>query len=122
MRIVSARVLGEALFFFPVLRGLTKRYCTLAELAADDHAVAALGGDRSALAAAMLAFEANGIAPERVDHMSGLTPDWRLPVGLDGTQPVRRGSTRALGLAARAPRDPADHAGAAGALGDSPAS
>jgi Zn-dependent protease with chaperone function len=82
LRIVSARVLGEALFFFPVLRGLTKRYCTLAELAADDHAVAALGGDRSALAAAMLAFEANGIAPERVDHMSGLTPDWRLPVAL----------------------------------------
>jgi hypothetical protein len=82
LRIVSARVLGEALFFFPVLRGLTKRYCTLAELAADDHAVAALGGDRSALAAAMLAFEANGIAPERVDHMSGLTLDWRLPVAL----------------------------------------
>jgi Zn-dependent protease with chaperone function len=82
LRIVSARVLGEALFFFPVLRGLTRRYCTLAELAADDHAVAALDGDRSALAAAMLAFEANGIAPERVDHMSGLTPDWRLPIAL----------------------------------------
>jgi hypothetical protein len=82
LRIVSARVLGEAVFFFPLLRGLTERYCTLAELAADDHAVATLGGDRSALAGAMLAFEANGIAPERVDHMSGLTPDWRLPVAL----------------------------------------
>ena len=74
LRIASARVLGEALFFVPLLRGLTRRYCMLAELAADDHAVAALGGDRSALAAALLAFEANGIAPERVDHMSGLTP------------------------------------------------
>lgn len=82
LRIASARVLGEALFFVPLLRGLTRRYCMLAELAADDHAVAALGGDRSALAAALLAFEANGIAPERVDHMSGLTPDWRLPVAL----------------------------------------
>jgi hypothetical protein len=30
----------------------------------------------------MLAFEANGIAPERVDHLSGLTPDWRLPVAV----------------------------------------
>ncbi len=82
LRIVSARVLGEALFFFPVLRGLTRRYCTLAELAADDHAVAALDGDRAPLAAAMLAFDANGIAPERVDHLSGLTPDWCLPVGV----------------------------------------
>jgi hypothetical protein len=82
LRIVSAPHPRRGAVLLPVLRGLTRRYCTLAELAADDHAAAALEGNRSALAAAMLAFEANGIAPERVDHMSGLTPDWRLPIAL----------------------------------------
>jgi Zn-dependent protease with chaperone function len=82
LRIASARVLGEALFFLPVLRRLTARYCTLAELAADEHAVAALGGDTSPLAGAMLAFADNGIAPERVDHISGRTPDWGLPIAV----------------------------------------
>jgi hypothetical protein len=82
LRIASARVLAEALFFLPVLRRLTARYCTLAELAADEHAVAAFDGDTSPLAGAMLAFAADGIAPERVDHLSGRTPDWRLPIAV----------------------------------------
>jgi Zn-dependent protease with chaperone function len=82
LRIASARVLGEALFFLPVLRRLAARYATLAELAADEHAVAAHGGDTSPLAGAMLAFADNGIAPERVDHISGRTPDWGLPIAL----------------------------------------
>jgi hypothetical protein len=84
MRIASARVLGEALFFLPVLRRLTARYCALAELAADEHAVAAFDGDTSPLAGAMLTFADCGIAPERVDHISGRTPDWGLPIAVMG--------------------------------------
>jgi Zn-dependent protease with chaperone function len=82
LRLVSARVLGQALFFLPAVRRLGAHYRSLAELAADDHAVATLGGDTSALAGAMLAFADRGIEPERVDHLSGQTPEWALPVGL----------------------------------------
>jgi Zn-dependent protease with chaperone function len=81
LRIVAGRVLGEALFFAPAVRALTRRYDQLAELAADDHALAAVGGDRSIVASAMLAFE-GGVAPERADHVLGDTPAWTLPLGL----------------------------------------
>jgi Zn-dependent protease with chaperone function len=82
LRIISGRVLGEALFFLPALRRLSARYCALAELAADEYAVTTLGGDASPLAGAMLAFADGGIDPERVDHISGRTLEWGLPVGL----------------------------------------
>jgi Zn-dependent protease with chaperone function len=81
LRLVTARLLGEALFFAPAVRTLARRYDTLAELAADDHALAAVGGDASVLASAMLAFDA-GVAPERADHALGLRGDWALPLGL----------------------------------------
>jgi hypothetical protein len=85
LRIAAARGLCEALFFLPVLRRLTERYCALAELSADEAAVGSLGGDPGPLASAMLAFgEAAdpavvGIAPERVDHLLGQSPGWGLP-------------------------------------------
>jgi Zn-dependent protease with chaperone function len=83
LRIVTGRILGESLFFLPVLRRLTVHYCMLAELAADEHAVATNGGNSSALASAMLAFEGSRIAPERVDRLvGGHTFDWRVPVAV----------------------------------------
>src|SRR5207248_11431481 len=55
LRIVTARLLGNALFFAPAVRALARRYDALAELAADEHALAAVGGDASIVASAMLA-------------------------------------------------------------------
>jgi Zn-dependent protease with chaperone function len=87
LRIFSARVLGEALFFLPVLRQLADRYAALAELAADEAAVRR-SRTRQPLAAALLAFEEApsasvvGIAPERVDHLLGKRARWNLPIAL----------------------------------------
>jgi len=83
LRLVTARLLGEALFFAPAVRTLARRYDTFAELSADEHALAAVGGDASVLASAMLAFDA-GVAPERADHALGIAGDWTLPLGLSG--------------------------------------
>jgi Zn-dependent protease with chaperone function len=83
LRVVTARLLGEALFFAPAVRSLARRYDTLAEIAADDHALAAVGDDASVVASAMLAFDAD-VAPERADHILGLPGDWALPLGLSG--------------------------------------
>ncbi|MGI8412724.1 MAG: M56 family metallopeptidase [Solirubrobacteraceae bacterium] len=76
VRIASARVLGHALFFLPVLRTLVERYAELAELRADGAAVRASDGDRAPLASALLAFGLTthpglGIAPDRIDHLLG---------------------------------------------------
>jgi Zn-dependent protease with chaperone function len=81
LRLVAGRLLGEALFFAPVVRALVRSYDRLAELAADDHALAAVGGDRAVVASAMLAFD-GGVAPERADHVLGASPAWALPLGL----------------------------------------
>ncbi|MGH2824858.1 MAG: M56 family metallopeptidase [Thermoleophilaceae bacterium] len=86
LRLFVARALGEGLFFLPALGRLADRYAALAELAADEAAVSR-GGHRP-LAAALLAFEETpnagvvGIAPERVDHLLGERPSWRLPTVL----------------------------------------
>jgi BlaR1 peptidase M56 len=86
LRILIVQVLSDSLFFLPAMRRLRERYCTLAELAADEAAVRK-GRDRGALAAALLAFAEGpvgvvGIAPERVDHLFGESPRWELPVSL----------------------------------------
>ena len=83
LRIVTARLLGEALFFAPAVRSLARRYATLAEIAADDRALAAVGGDASVVASAMLAFD-TGVAPERADHILGSPGDWALPLAVIG--------------------------------------
>jgi Zn-dependent protease with chaperone function len=86
LRVLLATVLSEALFFLPVMARLRDRFVALLELAADDAAVRDGRGGAGALAAAMLAFDAAsspagavGIAPERVDHLAGRPPSWRLP-------------------------------------------
>jgi len=86
LRVLFARVLGDALFFLPGVRQLGDRYGALAEMAADQAAVRA-AGDRAPLASALLTFESAdpavvGIAPERVDHLLGDTPAWQLPAAL----------------------------------------
>jgi Zn-dependent protease with chaperone function len=88
LRLAATRVLAEALFFVPPLRELVQRQQSLTEIGADEAAVAAGGGDRAALASAMLTFsegsgaEAAGLAPERVDHLVGESHRWRLPLVL----------------------------------------
>jgi hypothetical protein len=82
LRFALAQVLGEAAFFLPALRRLGERYRALAELAADEAAVRACGGDRAPLARALLALAGPlhgapdgsaglGIEPERVDGLMG---------------------------------------------------
>ena len=89
LRIAVARVFSHAFFFLPILRRLSDRYCAMAELAADDAAVRKSRGGGATLASALLSFSASahprgavGIAPERVDHLMGRTPSWRLPGAL----------------------------------------
>jgi len=106
LRLLAAHAAGEALFFLPVLRHLRERYSALAELAADEAAVAAVG-DRSVLASALLTFgqRANpdvvvGIAPERVDHLFGERPRWELTVSLFAAALVTLGGLVAIGASA----------------------
>jgi Zn-dependent protease with chaperone function len=89
LRIALGRVLARALFFLPVVAQLHARYCAMAELAADDTAIATTPGGSRTLASALLAFgdggqpqSAVGIAPERVDQMMGRAPSWPLPAAL----------------------------------------
>ena len=89
LRIALGRVLARALFFLPLVRRLHGRYCAMAELAADEAAIATAPGGSQTLAAALLAFAdggrpqaAVGIAPERVDQMLGRAPRWPLPAAV----------------------------------------
>jgi Zn-dependent protease with chaperone function len=85
LRLASARVLSRALFFMPVLRPLQHSYADLAEVHADRAAMRADADARSALAAALLAFDASappgasGISPQRVDSLLDAPPRWRPP-------------------------------------------
>jgi Zn-dependent protease with chaperone function len=86
LRLASARVLADALFFVPPLKELVQRQHSLAEIGADEAAVEAVGGDRSLLAGAMLSFSEaagpgeGGLAPERIDYLVGERPDWGFPL------------------------------------------
>jgi len=88
LRLASTRVLADALFFAPRLRDLVQQQHSLAEIGADEAAVAAAGGDRAPLASAMLGFseasgdEAVGLAPERIDYLLGESPRWRFPLAV----------------------------------------
>ncbi len=87
LRVLIVQVLGDSLFFLPLMSRLRERYSALAELAADESAVARTG-DRSALAAALMTFASTpepgvmGIAPESVDHLLGESPRWQLSASL----------------------------------------
>jgi len=87
LRLLVIAVLGEALFFMPVMRRLRERYAQLAEVAADEAAAHATGAQP--LAAALMRFGETtapgivvGIAPERVDALLGQAPRWELSLSL----------------------------------------
>ncbi len=84
LRMLVAQTLAESAFFIPVLSRSRERYAALAELAADDAAVSAVGRP-GPLAAALLAFDAHGgpavgVAEERVDHLTGQRGTWQVPM------------------------------------------
>ncbi|MDQ6776248.1 MAG: M48 family metalloprotease [Actinomycetota bacterium] len=87
LRLLLLNTLADALFFLPALRRLKTRYAALAELAADEAALAAVG-DPSHLAAALLQFGERGVPgvvgvdPERVDHLLGSPPRWGMPAAV----------------------------------------
>jgi Zn-dependent protease with chaperone function len=88
LRLACGRVLASALFFIPAYRHLVQRQHALAEISADEAAVLSAGGDRSALASAMLSFSQTsgvdgvGVDPERIDYLLGERTQWRFPVVL----------------------------------------
>ena len=73
LRVLIARAIGDAYS----LRSLPRREQALGELAAD--AAAVRRGGVAPLASALLAFEAGGIAPERVDWLAGVRPAAQVP-------------------------------------------
>ena len=86
LRLASGRVIARVLFFLPGIKPLSARQRALAELSADECAIAAAPGNRPALARAMLVFSEQsrpddpaGIDPERVDHLLGEAPSWAFP-------------------------------------------
>ncbi|MHB1834563.1 MAG: M56 family metallopeptidase [Solirubrobacteraceae bacterium] len=85
LRLLIVQVFADALFFLPLMRRMRERYCALSELAADEAAISGTG-ERHALAAALITFAGTrsagvvGIAPERVDHLLGEHPRWRLSI------------------------------------------
>ena len=85
LRLACGRVLAAALFFLPHHRRLASRQSALAEISADEAAVSADGGDRSALASAMLGFseasddDAVGVDPERIDNLLEQRARWAFP-------------------------------------------
>jgi Zn-dependent protease with chaperone function len=87
LRLATSRVLARAMFFLPAIRALGTRHQALAELSADESAINAAPGNRSALARAMLRFtdsaqdgDSVGIDLARVDYLLGEPPGWRFPI------------------------------------------
>jgi Zn-dependent protease with chaperone function len=83
LRLAASRVIARSLFFLPAVRELRRGQQLLAEVSADESAVNAAAGDRSALARAMLSFTdasgSSGPDPARVDHLLGEPTGWRFP-------------------------------------------
>jgi hypothetical protein len=88
LRLACGRALAGGLFYIPALRRLVHRQHALAEIGADEAAVISAGGDRSALANALLSFsqasdeQAFGVDPERIDYLIGERQRWRFPIAL----------------------------------------
>ena len=89
LRLATSRVLTRAMFFLPALGELDRGQQALAEMSADESAIEAAPGNRSALARAMLTFsdaseadDSVGIDPARVDYLLGEPPRWRFPAML----------------------------------------
>ena len=91
LRLAASRVIARSFFFLPGIAELVRGQQVLAEVSADESAVAAAAGDRSALARAMLSFddasyhgEPSGIDPVRVDYLLGAPLSWRFPAVIFG--------------------------------------
>jgi hypothetical protein len=89
LRLAATRVIERSLFFLPGLRQVREGQQLLAELGADESAVADQSSGRSALAGAMLSFSevpdgdgSAGLDPARVDVLLGQPPSWRFPAML----------------------------------------
>ncbi|HSC02046.1 MAG TPA: M56 family metallopeptidase [Solirubrobacteraceae bacterium] len=87
LRLACGRVLARALVFIPGLGEIHRQQVALAELSADERAIAAAPGNRAALARAMLNFaehsrpdDPTGLDPERVDHLLGDSTGWSFPL------------------------------------------
>jgi bla regulator protein blaR1 len=85
LRLATSRVIARSLFFLPGVRELHRGQQMLAEVSADESALAGSAGDRSALARAMLSFSdaedggSSGVDPVRVDYLLGEPPGWAFP-------------------------------------------
>jgi bla regulator protein blaR1 len=86
LRLAAARVIARSLFFLPGVRELRRGHQELAEVSADESALAATAGDRSALARAMLSFSddagpsaSSRVDPVRVRYLLGESPSWQFP-------------------------------------------
>jgi Zn-dependent protease with chaperone function len=85
LRLAASRVIAGSLFFLPGVRELHRGQQMLAEVSADESALAAAAGDRSGLARAMLSFSdaeaggSPGIDPVRVEYLLGEPPGWAFP-------------------------------------------
>jgi Zn-dependent protease with chaperone function len=86
LRLAAGRVIARSLFFLPGVRELRRGQQILAEVSADESALSAAAGDRSALARAMLSFgdaaetgASSGIDPVRVEYLLGRAPSWQFP-------------------------------------------
>lgn len=85
LRLAAVRACGRALFFLPVVGRLGAAYASVAELGADEAAVAACRGQQRPLASALMTLTADadpsvlGVAPERLDHLMGRAPGRVLP-------------------------------------------
>lgn len=87
LRLAWARAITRALWFVPGIQALAGDRQLLAELRADERAVANVAGGRPALARAMLAFDEGGgsadsvgIDAARADALLGARAEWRLPI------------------------------------------
>jgi bla regulator protein blaR1 len=87
LRLACGRVLARALVMIPGLGELHRQQVALAELSADERAIADSSGSRAALARAMLLFaersrpeDPTGLDPARVEHLLGDPPGWRFPL------------------------------------------
>lgn len=81
LRMLIVDAVRNAVFFVPVLGRCRSRYGSLAELAADEQAIATAGV--RPLARALATFDAHGgplaaVSPERVDHLLGARHSWEL--------------------------------------------
>ena len=102
LRILVARAIGDAYS----LGALPRREQALAELAADAAVVRTRGA--APLASALLAFDAEEIAPERVDRLVGEAPRDEVPRTLVAVAGAGdRGAARAADGRAAGPRPPA---------------